>query len=147
MPSISCCRSASNYLQSSETWSGQLSVKLEALRSGNMVLGQTSILVIMFIFLNILKAQMGTRDIASIRINMVVFLNKNALTHQRTPRGPCASAVGYTCVHTAIMCVSLERQRIGTLAALLETIPHGNGDDRDPSSFLLRVYKNSEHGP
>lgn len=75
MPSISCCRSGSNYLQSSETWSGQLSVKLEALRSGNMVLGQTSesILVIMFIFLNILKAQMGTRDIASIRINMVVF--------------------------------------------------------------------------
>lgn len=70
MPSISCCRSASNYLQSSETWSGQLSVKLEALRSGNMVLGQTSILVIMFIFLNILKAQ---SDIASIRINMVVF--------------------------------------------------------------------------
>lgn len=39
MPSISCCRSASNYLQSSETWSGQLSVKLETLRSGNMVLG------------------------------------------------------------------------------------------------------------
>lgn len=70
MPSISCCRSASNYLKSSETWSGQLSVKLEALRSGNMVLGQTSILVIMFIFLNILKAQ---SDIASIRINMVVF--------------------------------------------------------------------------
>lgn len=70
MPSISCCRSASNYLQSSETWSGQLSVKLEALRSGNMVLRQTSILVIMFIFLNILKAQ---SDIASIRINMVVF--------------------------------------------------------------------------
>lgn len=73
MPSISCCRSASNYLKSSETWSGQLSVKLEALRSGNMVLGQTSILVIMFIFLNILKAQMGILDTNSIRINKVVF--------------------------------------------------------------------------
>lgn len=75
MPSISCCRSASNYLKSSETWSGQLhvSVKLEAIRSGNMVLAQTSILVIMFIFLNILKAQMGIQDISSIRINIVVF--------------------------------------------------------------------------
>lgn len=40
--------------------------------------------------------------------------------------------------------VFLTDQRIGTLAALLETISHGNGDDRDPSSFLLRVYKNSE---
>lgn len=41
----------------------------------------------------------------------------------------------------------IKRQRVGTLAALLENISHGNGDDRDPSSFLLRVYKNSEHGP
>lgn len=73
MPSISCCRSASNYLKSSETWSGQLSVKLEALRSGNMVLAQTFILDITFIFLNILKAQMGIQDTNSIRINKVVF--------------------------------------------------------------------------
>lgn len=73
MPSISCCRSASNYLKSSETWSGQLSVKLEAIRSGNMVLAQTSTLVIMFIFLNILKAKMGIQDINSIRINIAVF--------------------------------------------------------------------------
>lgn len=73
MPSISCCGSASNYLKSSETWSGQLSVKLEAIRSGNMVLAQTSILVIMFIFLNILKAQMGIQDTNGIRINKVVF--------------------------------------------------------------------------
>lgn len=73
MPSISCCRSASNYLKSSETWSEQLSVKLEAIRSGNMVLAQTSTLVIMFIFLNILKAQMGIQDINSIRINIAVF--------------------------------------------------------------------------